>query len=119
MVISSLLGVPDEDQETFRHAIDRMFHIEPGVGMVNEISMRAGNEIHQYLAGLLDARKAAPQDDLLTSLAQAGLSRAPAPTSPRCCWRPAPRRSLACSVGRPSCWPRIPINEPSSRPTTR
>ena len=75
MVISSLLGVPDEDQETFRHAIDRMFHIEPGVGMVNEISMGAGNEIHHYLAGLLDARKAAPQDDLLTSLAQAGLSR--------------------------------------------
>jgi cytochrome P450 len=75
MVISSLLGVPDQDQETFRHAIDRMFHIEPGVGMVNEQSMSAGQEISEYLAELLDARKAAPQDDLLTSLAQAGLSR--------------------------------------------
>jgi cytochrome P450 len=76
MVISSLLGVPDEDQETFRHVLDRIFHIEPGVGMVNEVSMAAGREVHQYLAGLLDERRTAPRDDLLTSLAQAGLSRA-------------------------------------------
>jgi cytochrome P450 len=76
MVISSLLGVPDEDQETFRHAIDRIFHIEPGVGMVNEVSINAGAEIHRYLAGLLDERRTSPRDDLLTSLAQAGLSRA-------------------------------------------
>ena len=76
MVISSLLGVPDEDQETFRHVLDRIFHIEPGVGMVNEVSMAAGREVHQYLAGLLDERRTSPQDDLLTSLAQAGLSRA-------------------------------------------
>jgi cytochrome P450 len=76
MVISSLLGVPDEDQETFRHAVDRIFHIEPGVGMVNEVSINAGAEIHRYLAGLLDERRTSPRDDLLTSLAQAGLSRA-------------------------------------------
>ncbi|MEY2450093.1 MAG: hypothetical protein QOH79_3569 [Acidimicrobiaceae bacterium] len=75
MVISSLLGVPDEDQETFRHAVERIFHIEPGVGMVNEESMAAGREIHHYLAGLLDERRTSPRDDLLTSLAQAGLSR--------------------------------------------
>jgi cytochrome P450 len=75
MVISSLLGVPDADQETFRHVLDRIFHIEPGVGMVNEVSMAAGREVHQYLAGLLDERRASPEDDLLTSLAQAGLSR--------------------------------------------
>src|SRR5204863_5547866 len=41
MVISSLLGVPPEDQETFRHQVDLIFHIEPGVGMVNEVSMKA------------------------------------------------------------------------------
>ena len=75
MVISSLLGVPEEDQETFRHAVDRMFHIEPDVGMVNEQSMAAGQEVRHYLRGLIDLRKNAPRDDLLTSLAQAGLSR--------------------------------------------
>jgi cytochrome P450 len=71
-----LLGVPAEDQETFRHAVDRIFHIEPGVGMVNDESMAAGRELHRYLARLLDERRMSPQDDLLTSLAQAGLSRA-------------------------------------------
>ena len=55
MVISSLLGVPDEDQETFRHAIDRMFHIEPGVGMVNDISLTAGNEISTSAVTQLEA----------------------------------------------------------------
>ena len=78
MVISSLLGVPDEDQETFRHHVDGIFHIEPGVGMVNEQSMAAGNEIHRYLRGLLERRKTDPQDDLLTALAHAGLSGAAA-----------------------------------------
>ena len=76
MVISSLLGVPDEDQETFRHHVDGIFHIEPGVGMVNEQSMAAGAAIHRYLASLIDVRKDDPKDDLLTALAQAGLSRA-------------------------------------------
>jgi len=75
MVISSLLGVPDEDQETFRHHVDGIFHIEPGVGMVNDASIAAGAELWRYLADLLDQRTAAPRDDLLTALAQAGLTR--------------------------------------------
>ena len=51
MVISSLLGVPDEDQETFRHTIDRLFHIEPDIGMVNEISMMAGHRARPLPGG--------------------------------------------------------------------
>ncbi|MET1050157.1 MAG: cytochrome P450, partial [Acidimicrobiales bacterium] len=31
MVISELLGVPDDQREAVRHAIDGTFHIEPGV----------------------------------------------------------------------------------------
>jgi cytochrome P450 len=75
MVISSLLGVPDADQETFRHHVDGIFHIEPGVGMANEKSAAASGEIYRYLTELMDVRKAEPQDDLLTALAQAGLTR--------------------------------------------
>jgi cytochrome P450 len=75
MVISSLLGVPEQDRETFRHLVEGIFHIEPGVGMVNEQSMAAGQKLHEYLGGILDDRRSSPQDDLLTSLAQAGLSR--------------------------------------------
>ncbi len=74
MVISSLLGVPDEDQETFRHTIDRLFHIEPDMGMVNEISMAAGMEIGAYLWGQLDERASSPRDDLLTALVEAEIT---------------------------------------------
>ena len=76
MVISSRLGVPDEDQETFRRHVDGIFHIEPGVGMVNDTSLEAGGQIRRYLVRLMDRRKEDPQDDLLTALAQAGLTRA-------------------------------------------
>ena len=35
-VISTLVGVPAEDQEEQRRNVDGIFHIEPGVGMNNE-----------------------------------------------------------------------------------
>jgi cytochrome P450 len=44
--------------------------------MVNETSAAAGAEIYQYLMSLLDDRRQHARDDLLTALAQAGLSRA-------------------------------------------
>ncbi len=74
MVISSLLGVPPEDQETFRHTIDRLFHIEPDIGMVNEISVMAGFELGTYLAGQLEERLSAPRDDLMTDLVEAEIA---------------------------------------------
>ncbi len=43
MVISSLLGVPLADQETLRKLIDQVFHIEPGVGMINDVSLRCAD----------------------------------------------------------------------------
>ena len=74
MVISSLLGVPPSEQERFRHTVDRLFHIEPGVGMVNDQSMTAGFELGQYLAELLADRSSSPQDDLLTALVDAEIT---------------------------------------------
>ena len=41
MVISSLLGVPEADQDRLRHVVDDIFHIEEGVGMRNPISQGA------------------------------------------------------------------------------
>jgi cytochrome P450 len=70
-VISTLLGVPSEDQDAQRHVVDRLFHIEPDVGMVNRVSAEAGLELAVYLGHLLDDRRRAPQDDLLTGLAEA------------------------------------------------
>lgn len=70
-VISTLLGVPSEDQRVQRQVIDRLFHIEPGVGMINDVSATAGLELAVYLSDLLEKRRAKPQDDLLTALTQA------------------------------------------------
>jgi cytochrome P450 len=71
MVISELLGVPDDRREEVRHTIDRTFHIEPGVGMVNDKAFAAQLELHQHLRAVLDDRRANPRDDMLTDLVQA------------------------------------------------
>ncbi|MBV8979402.1 MAG: cytochrome P450 [Acidimicrobiia bacterium] len=71
MVISSLLGLPEEDQVEVRHIIDRVFHIEPGVGMVNETSLNASGEVAAYVAKEIDKKREEPQDDLLSALVAA------------------------------------------------
>jgi cytochrome P450 len=74
MVIASLLGVPLEDQAWAREQIDTVFHIEPGVGMINHISLTAQIEMTEYLAGQLRERQQVPLDDMLTDLAQAEIT---------------------------------------------
>ena len=73
-VISALLGVPEADQEAQRHTIDRVFHIEPGVGMINDTSLTAQLELHAYLTELVERRLADPQDDMITALTQAEIT---------------------------------------------
>lgn len=70
-VISTLLGVPEGEQEEKRHVIDRLFHIEPDVGMVNDQSVAAGIELAVYVHSLIEDRRKDPKDDLLTALTQA------------------------------------------------
>ena len=48
-----------------------MFHVEPGVGMVNDKSASAALELAGYLWRLVEERRAAPCDDLISSLVQA------------------------------------------------
>jgi cytochrome P450 len=70
-VISTLMGVPDSDREEVRQLIDRVFHIEPGVGMVNDVSFGAQIELNVYFRGQLADRHRTPRDDLFTELDQA------------------------------------------------
>jgi cytochrome P450 len=70
-VISSLLGIPAEDQDKLRHIVDSIFHIEDGVGMFNEVSMKGRVDLNDYLGPLFDERRANPRDDMLTALVQA------------------------------------------------
>jgi cytochrome P450 len=65
-IISSLLGVSPEDRPHVLHLIDTVFHIEPGVGMINDISFNAMIQLHEYLSAQLDDRRRNPRDDLLT-----------------------------------------------------
>jgi cytochrome P450 len=70
-VISHLLGIPDGDREHLRHTVDGIFHIEPGVGMINETSISSGRAVRSYLAEQLADRRAHPREDMLTALAEA------------------------------------------------
>jgi len=70
-VISALLGVPESEREEVRHHIDLVFHIEPGVGMINEVSFGAQIWLHEYLSAQLAERRTHPRDDMLTALVRA------------------------------------------------
>jgi cytochrome P450 len=74
MVISALLGVPDDEREEVRHHIDETFYIEPGVGMVNDRSFAAQIWMHGYLARQLERRRQDPIDDMMSDLAQAEIT---------------------------------------------
>ena len=75
-IISHLLGVSDADRDEVRHHIDTVFHIEPGVGMINDVSFGAQIWLNEYLTGQLAERRRAPRDDLLTALIEAELTDA-------------------------------------------
>ncbi len=73
-VISTLFGVPDSDREQVRHWFDQIFHIEPGVGMVNDVSLTAQISLFEYFREQIGARRDDPRDDMLTDLALAEIT---------------------------------------------
>ena len=76
LVIASLLGIPDGDQQWAREKIDLTFHLDPEKGMVNDVSFAAMIELHEYLEAQLAERRASPRDDMLTDLVNAELTDA-------------------------------------------
>jgi cytochrome P450 len=73
-VIASLLGVPVADRDEVRHHIDLIFHIEPGVGMINDVSLNAALWLNRYLAEQLKSRRETPVDDMLGDLVRAEIT---------------------------------------------
>lgn len=71
LVITELLGVDLADRTMVKGWIDQIFHIEPGIGMVNDVSFTAGINLHTYLSEQMENRKQEPRDDLLTALVEA------------------------------------------------
>ena len=74
MVISSMLGVPESENEEVRLKIDEIFHIDPQAGMINEISITARLWIRDYILNALEERRKNPKDDMFTALTQAELT---------------------------------------------
>jgi cytochrome P450 len=74
LVISDLLGVSEGDRPRVLELINTVFHIEPGVGMINDVSFGAQIELNTYLTEQLQERRRAPKDDLLTALTEAELT---------------------------------------------
>jgi cytochrome P450 len=73
-VIAALLGVPPSDREEVRHHIDQLFHLEPEVGMANEVSARAGGWLYTYIGQQLEERQRHGRDDMFTDLVRAEMT---------------------------------------------
>jgi cytochrome P450 len=71
MVISKLFGVPPDEQEACREMIDQTFHLEPGVGMINETSFHGQIKLHGYVTAQLTDRRNGQRNDMFTDLVQA------------------------------------------------
>jgi len=67
-VISQLLGISQSDREWLRPLVDDIFHVEDGVGMTNETSLRALITVREYLGTAFEDRRRKPTDDMLTAL---------------------------------------------------
>jgi len=67
-VISTMLGVPREDQEKLRVWSDTLLHREPGQASVTPAGVEAAGNLVRYFAQDLGRRKQNPGDDLISAL---------------------------------------------------
>jgi cytochrome P450 len=73
MVISSLLGVPREEQEQLRLWTDQTLHREPGESGPGEAALDAWKDISTYWQRHIDARRRRPGNDVMSDLVHAEL----------------------------------------------
>ena len=73
MVIGSLLGVPEADQETVRIQTDAMLHIEPGETLSDKPDVV---DLYGYFLELIRERRKQPRDDMISALAEAEMTGA-------------------------------------------
>jgi cytochrome P450 len=75
MVISSLLGVPEEDQEQLRLWSDLALHREPGETGPSQAALDAAKDIFDYWQRHIDERRRRPRDDVMSDLIRAELEQ--------------------------------------------
>ena len=74
MVIGSLLGVPEDDQDWIRESTDLLLHREPGETEPAGDTVAASNELARYWRDMVAERRRNPRDDMMTDLTQAEIS---------------------------------------------
>jgi len=70
-IISTLVGVPEDEREEQRVNIDEMFHIDPERGMINDVAFLARVRVHEYLLDLVKRHQDRPEtfgDDMINVL---------------------------------------------------
>lgn len=70
-VIALMAGVPEEYRQQVRHWIDASLHRKPGQIAVDDDNMQAVIEAGVYYYGLVQERRAEPQDDMISRLISA------------------------------------------------
>jgi cytochrome P450 len=75
MVISSLLGAPEEDQEQLRVWSDLALHRDPGETGLSQAALDASKDIFDYWQRQIDVRRRRPGDDVMSDLANADLEQ--------------------------------------------
>ena len=75
MVISALLGAPEEDEPQLREWSDEMLHIEPGEMMGSKMN-GIQQSVHEYWQAIIDDRRRNPRDDIMSELMTAELEEA-------------------------------------------
>ncbi len=68
MVISSMLGFPEEDHDMLREWSDLSLHREPGNEGPTEAGINAQNDSHGYYWEAVEARRKSPRDDMITTI---------------------------------------------------
>lgn len=67
-VITQMAGVPEEFRQQVRHWIDKGLEVKPGQTDLSEENMQANMDAGIYYYGLVQERRADPQDDMISRL---------------------------------------------------
>jgi len=69
-VISALLGIPEEDRDTYREHVDKVLERDPDAGLDAEAAFSLTASM-DYVKQLIEERRSRPREDLITVLAEA------------------------------------------------
>ena len=75
MVISALLGAPEEDEAQLREWTDDMLHIDPGE-MLGHKAEEIRHDVREYWQAHIDERRTHPRDDIIGELMTTELEEA-------------------------------------------